>query len=165
MITKKTLGLLIRESKPLRILHNQISVILVLHQYNLLLEDPQKKRKPPENEMENAVIAYLSERNERQPENPDLNFFKSILPDDASQKRRFKVVMLQTLESMLQEANTPASTSPVINDRPASTSCLIYSSDIAASNITHVPNNHASNFTTNPSTTMFINESIWRPNY
>ncbi|KAK9717084.1 hypothetical protein QE152_g24383 [Popillia japonica] len=100
-----------------------------------------------------------------------LIFFKSMLPDiavlSASQKRGFKVVMLQTLESVLLEVvlarSTPVSTSPMINDRRATNSSSINSSDIAASNIAHVPNNHASNFITNPSTTMFINESIRRP--
>lgn len=124
--------------------------------------------KPPVDEIESAVVGYLSQRNVRKPENPDLNFFKSILPDvgalSASQKRRFKVLILQTLDSMLQETNTSASASPGFNDRPASNSS-IYSSSTAASNMAHVYNHHTGDFIPNPSNGMLTNESIYPPNY
>ncbi|GFR73929.1 transcription factor Adf-1 [Elysia marginata] len=45
-------------------------------------------------------------------ENPDLDFFKSILPDiaelNASQKRRFKLKVLMLLEEMCSEGKNPA---------------------------------------------------------
>ena len=124
--------------------------------------------KPPVDEMESAVVSYLSERNVRKPENPDLDFFKSILPDvatlDASQKRRFKVQILQTLESMLQETNRSACATPLLNVRPASNSS-IYSSSTASSNMTHSFNNSTGNFILDPCSGMLYNGSILPPNY
>ena len=92
--------------------------------------------------MEHAVINYLSQKSEPKSENPDLDFFKSILPDmgnlNASQKRRFKVVVLQTLDNILQEKNTSTSASASLstNDRQAN-AVLMYSSDLSASNTAH----------------------------
>lgn len=82
---------------------------------------------PPVDEMEKAVVGYLSQRNIQKPENSDLEFFKSIIPDVAalnpSQKRRFKVKMLQTLEDMSKEGNVPPGASltivqPASNTQP-----------------------------------------------
>lgn len=114
---------------------------------------------PPVDEMEHAVVNYLSQRSAPIPENPDLDFFKSILPDvaslNASEKRMFKVRMLQTLDDMLQKKSTP------VNDKEASNSQ--YTSDVLASNTSNI---HAGNFIPSPfGESMFVNEGNYPPNY
>lgn len=62
---------------------------------------------PYDDEMKKAVVGYLYKRTTMKSENPDLDFFKSILPDlvtfTPSQKRRFKVKVLQILEEISNE--------------------------------------------------------------
>lgn len=123
--------------------------------------------KPPADEMEHAVVNYLSQRSATQPENPDLDFFKSILPDvatlNASEKRRFKVIVLQALDNMLQEKKTsaPASTCVSNNNRQASDS-----SDVLGSNTAHMYNIHVGEFTPNPfGGSMLVNEGNYPPIY
>lgn len=63
--------------------------------------------------MENAVVSYLSQKSSEKSENPDLDFFRSIIPDlstfTPSQKRRFKLKILQILEDMSNEGSRPSS--------------------------------------------------------
>lgn len=66
------------------------------------------------------TTAHKSAKFETETDNPDLDFFKSILPDmaelNASQKRRFKLRVLMLLEDMSNEKNLaypPTSVSPV----------------------------------------------------
>ncbi|KAL1487910.1 hypothetical protein ABEB36_015295 [Hypothenemus hampei] len=100
-----------------------------------------KKRKtllkPPVDEMETAVINYLSKKNASKPENPDLQFFKSILSDVAtlnvSQKLRFKLIILQMLQNMTKENETSA--------RPPSRAGN--KSDVQSNR--HVSKNHSNN--------------------
>lgn len=131
---------------------------------------------PPVDEMEKAVVGYLSQRNIQKPENSDLEFFKSIIPDVAalnlSQKRRFKVKMLQTLEDMSKEGNVPPGASltivqPASNTQPYQ---LNYSSnqlfDSTISDTPYIPNYCRRNdFTVNPSTGMLLHETDRPPNY
>lgn len=124
----------------------------------------RKQPKPPEDEMEQAVIKYLSQKSAPQPENPDLDFFKSILPDvatlNASEKRMFKVKVLQILDDMLQKktcAATPFNRQD--SDSPST-------SDGLASNTLQIYNNHPGNFTPNPfDESMLVNEGNYPINY
>ncbi|KAG1692587.1 hypothetical protein GQR58_007233 [Nymphon striatum] len=64
---------------------------------------------------ERSVPNYICEDPVEILENPDLHFFKSILPDMASlnpsQKRRFKVKVLQLLDEIANEETVPRSSS------------------------------------------------------
>ena len=56
---------------------------------------------------EETIVDYIARQSAKPPEHPDLEFFRSILPDmnclSASQKRRFKIHILQLIEDMSNE--------------------------------------------------------------
>ncbi|XP_060536904.1 uncharacterized protein LOC132708552 [Cylas formicarius] len=105
-----------------------------------------KRKAPPKtpvDEMEHAVVKYFSQRSAPQPENPDLDFFKSILPDvgalDASEKRKFKLKVPQESYDKLQKKNTSAVSSAstsVSNDRQTRQSVISACNDLSTNTST-----------------------------
>ncbi|KAK7078304.1 hypothetical protein SK128_027709 [Halocaridina rubra] len=71
------------------------------------------KKRAADNPFERAVADFISKKSREESGNPDLQFFKSILPDvagfSALQKRRFKVKVIQLIDDISNEE--PASQS------------------------------------------------------
>lgn len=75
------------------------------------------KKRDADDPLERAVVDFISKKSCEESGNPDLQFFKSILPDmagfSASQKRRFKIKVLQLLDDIANEGSASRSPSVV----------------------------------------------------
>lgn len=75
------------------------------------------RKRSEDDPLERAVVDFISKKSGEESGNPDLQFFKSILPDvagfSASQKRRFKIKVLQLIDDIANEGQTSRSPSVV----------------------------------------------------
>ncbi|XP_047484169.1 uncharacterized protein LOC125035903 [Penaeus chinensis] len=75
------------------------------------------KKRDADDPLERAVVDFISKNSGEESVNPDLQFFKSILPDvagfSASQKRRFKIKVLQLIDDIANEGSASRSPSVV----------------------------------------------------
>ncbi|KAK7084300.1 hypothetical protein SK128_024174 [Halocaridina rubra] len=68
------------------------------------------RKRAADNPFERAVADFISKKSGEKSGNPDLQFFKSILPDvagfSASQKRQFKIKIMQLIGDISNEGST-----------------------------------------------------------
>ncbi|KAK7070728.1 hypothetical protein SK128_023997 [Halocaridina rubra] len=73
------------------------------------------RKRPADNSFERAVANFISKKSGEEKGNPDLQFFRSILPDvagfNALQKRRFKIKVIQFIDDISNEESASRSSS------------------------------------------------------